>query len=253
MNTLLAFDADPNIVDSSGYLAIDHVRSAGTCKSILEADSRFWSNPFKKGRGVLHNMVMTDTPGEVVDILVNAGADINALTFDLETPLVNAIYWGRTKVANRLIALGADISVGNISSQEGPKHLAGNFDGPEMLPLLLQRGAYYTAADIHGRDLGHCAALFADVEFIDVMARSNLKKLNLDKRDRDGKTEKNYMNGRIILKDREIGIHEAFEALAVSLSPFSTIGVQRAESLDELKSQIRMVTGVQPPGAFPSE
>ena len=93
--------------------------------------------------------------------------------------------------------------------------------------------------------------MFAGVDFIDVMTRSNLKKLDLDRPDSDGKTAKDYMNGRIIVKDREIGVHEAFEALAASLSPYSRMVVHREDSLDALEAQKPVATEVQPPGAFP--
>ena len=253
MRTLLEFCADPNIPDSEGYFPIDFVRSIGICKSLVKANPQFRNNPLKKGRGVLHNAARTGNPGEVVDILVQAGADINSLNFDRETPLVNAIYHGRTEMAKRLIALGADVNIANISSQEGPIHFAGNFDRPEILPLLLERGADYTAPNYCGRDIGHCAALFAGVDFIDVMVRSNLKKLNIDKPDRDGKTARDYISGRIIMKDQEIGIHEAFDTLAASLSPYSRLVLPREDSLDELESQASLVTEIKPPGAFPSD
>ena len=58
---------------------------------------------------------------------------------------------------------------------------------------------------------------------------------------------------RLIMKDQEIGIHEAFETLAASISPYSRLVVQRADSLDALESQIPSVTEMKPPGAFPSD
>ena len=253
VQTLLEFGVEPNLVDSGGYLAIDFVRSVGICKSLLKANPQFRSNPLKKGRGVLHNVVKTGPPSEVVGLLVSAGADINALNFDRETQLLNAIYYGRTEMAERLIALGADVNIANISSHEGPIHFAGSFDRPDILPLLVERGANYTAANFRGWDLGHCAALFASVGFVDDMVQLNLKKLNLDKPDQDGKTAKDYMNVRIIMKDQEIGIHEAFETLAASLSPYSRLVVHRADSLDALESQVPLMTEMKPPGAFPSD
>lgn len=124
---------------------------------------------------MLHDVVKTGPPSEVVDLLVSAGAEINALNFDRETLLVNAIYYGRTEMVEHLITLGADVNIRNTSSHEGPIHFAGSFDRPEILPLLVERGADYTAANFRGWDLGHCAALFASVEIIKVMVRSYVR------------------------------------------------------------------------------
>ena len=252
VETLLDFEADPNLIDNCGYVATDFVRGSLVCKSLLDAKAQIRPNPDKKGRCALHHAVIRGTPIEVIDLLIDAGVDVNVADRDGETALMNAIYWGRIEMAERLIERGADVNVSNISSHESPIHFVASFDRPKLLPLLLERGADYRSVNIHGHDLGHCAARFAGVEFIQIMSRSRLPGLNLDKRDRHGKTAKDYMNERIVLTDREIGIHEAFETLAAYLAP-SKLNVEILEYSDEkdIESQVPKSFDPQVPGAFP--
>ena len=250
---LLRNGADPNISDKEGFVAIDSVRSASVCKSLLKAKANINNpSPFNN-RCALHHAVNRDAPVEVIETLIAAGSDINLRDSDRETALLNAIYWGYTKIAQCLIQFGADVNAANISSRDSAIHFAAAFDRSELLPLLLERGADYTALNIYGHDLGHAAALFAGAEFIDVMARCDLQRLSLDVRDKDGKTAKDHMNERIILTDREIGVHEAFESLVASLSALSE---SNEEALDianqfDLDHQTKTPDYSQLPGAFP--
>ena len=253
VETLLEFGADPNIVDNLGYVVVDHIRNISICKSLLDSKAQIRPNPGKKGRWAIHHAVIRGAPVEVIDLLIDAGVEVNVTDTDGATALMYAIYWGRIAMAERLVERGADVNVSNISVHDSPIHFAGSYDRPELLPLLLERGANYTSVNIHGRDLGHCAARCAGLEFIQNMSRSRLPGLDLDKRDRYGKTAKDYMNERVVLTDREIGIHEAFETLVVYLAPPSKVATEVTEHLNEndIESQVPVQFDPHVPGAFP--
>lgn len=121
------------------------------------------------------------------------------------------------------------------------------------MPLLLDRGADYAALNINDRDLAHTAAQFAGADFISVMARYDIPRLSLDARDNEGKTAKDYMNERVFLTDREIGVHEAFEGLVASLSSHSESESEDSDDPHRLDfdDQTRKSSFPQPPGAFP--
>lgn len=85
------------------------------------------------------------------------------------------------------------------------------------------------------------------------MARCDIPRLSLDTRDNEGKTPKDCMNERVIITDREIGVHEAFAGLVASLSSHSE---SEKEDLDDphrldIIDQTRKSGFPQPPGAFP--
>ncbi|KAL8785693.1 MAG: hypothetical protein Q9195_008539 [Heterodermia aff. obscurata] len=253
VETLLEFEADPNITDSSGYAAIDFARSSLTCKLLLDAKAQVRPNPRKKNRCALHYAVIGGAAAEVIDLLIDAGVDVNVTDIDGETPLINAIFWGRIEMARRLIERGADVNAANISSHESPVHFVANFDRPDLLSLILDRGADYKSVNIEGRDLGHCAARRAGIELIHIMCRSHLPGLNLDEPDFEGKTAKDYMNERVALTDREIGIHAAFETLAAYLAPLSKVTADFSDQSAEIdvESQVPISFDPQVPGAFP--
>lgn len=85
------------------------------------------------------------------------------------------------------------------------------------------------------------------------MARCDIPRLSLDTRDNEGKTPKDCMNERVILTDREIGVHEAFAGLVASLSSHSES--EKEDSDDphrlDIDDQTRKSGFPQPPGAFP--
>ena len=161
--------------------------------------------------------------------------------------------WGYKKTVECLIRFGADVNAANISSRDSAIHFAVAFDRSELLPLLLEKGADYTALKIYGHDLGHAAALFAGTKFIHVMTRCNLRRLSLDVRDKEGTTAKDHMNERIILIDREIGIHEASESLVASLSALSEPNDKELEISNQcdFNAQTRTPDFSRLPGAFP--
>lgn len=252
---LLGNSADPNITDREGFVAVDFVRSASVCRSLLKANANI-NNPAPfNNRCALQHAVNRNAPVEVIEILTAAGSDINLRDADRETALLNAIYWGYTEIVERLIQLGANVNAANISSRDSSIHFSAAFDRSELLPLLLGRGADYTALNIYGHDLGHTAAIFAGAEFFNVMSRYDLHRLSLDVPDKEGKTAKDHMNLRMILTDREIGVHRAFKSLVVSLSaPWES----KEGNLDilnqfEVDHQTRTPDFPQIPGAFPQQ
>lgn len=89
---LLGNDADPNITDRRGFVAIDTVRSASVCKLLLKANANINNpSPFN-GRCALQHAVNRNVPIEVIEILIPAGSDINLRDSDRETVLLNAVY-----------------------------------------------------------------------------------------------------------------------------------------------------------------
>jgi|GEM_PF-6062395 len=79
---------------------------------------------FNDGRGMpLHAAVALDQP-DIIELLLNAGSDINALeTFQNATPLHMAVFRNNVSVVKLLVSRGADISIRD-SSGNTPRAMA---------------------------------------------------------------------------------------------------------------------------------
>lgn len=89
---------------------------------------------------------------DVVEFLVNAGAEIEARGNDGQAPLYEAAYLGFTEIAKTLIAHGADINTGDGGDYEGetPLQIAARCGHTATVALLLDHGADAKAKDKHG-------------------------------------------------------------------------------------------------------
>ena len=82
----------------------------------------------------------------LAQLLLDSGADINALNLQLNTPLHEAIRAKKLEVARLLVEKGADIQRQNIN-QKSPLHFAAQYDQMEMGRLLIAKGAAIDARD----------------------------------------------------------------------------------------------------------
>lgn len=225
VKTLLAFGANPNLVDGNGHTPLHFVKSIDLCRLLLDAGVDIHARTKDWGRSALHSLfhsfslrrLSTNHTVDLLDLLIEAGIDVNVRNTDCETPLLNALYSGLTSHARRLIELGADVNIANLSSQESTIHFAVIFDRYELIPLLLEKGADYTALNTRGQNIAHLAALTAKTKTISVLAISNLVNLDVSLRDRDRKTPADYLSERSILIESEQGLYEAFNELIESI------------------------------------
>ena len=104
----------------------------------------------KDGTSPLHVALTTSNNQEVAKVLIEHGADPNALDKDGQNPLLYALMNGQKEIAEFLIEQGPDP---NVSDRDGqtPLHYAATFGYKEMVQLLIKSGADLNAADRGGR------------------------------------------------------------------------------------------------------
>lgn len=216
---LLSYGADPNVRDLRGFSPLDFVRGPAVCKSLLDHDAKLNINPRNHYRSSVHEHVLENGCPDVIDVFASAGFNIDIRNKDDDTPLLDAVYRGQTAVAKRLLELGANVNGVNKSSRDSAVHFAAHFDRPDILKILLEAGADYTVLECYGRNLAHCAAKTGSTGFLKVMTAAQLKDLDIELEDHEGKTPGEYMESRIVMTDRETGVHEAWEDFVTSLTP----------------------------------
>ena len=85
---------------------------------------------------------------EVAELLIAKSADVNAKRNDGKTPLALAIRWNKTEIAELLIANGADVNAKQVDGIT-PLHRAAH-EGYKIVKLLIAEGADVNAKDEDG-------------------------------------------------------------------------------------------------------
>ena len=257
VKTLLAFGADPNITDHYGCTPLHFVTSVGICKLLLDAKVNVNARNAYYGRTALHTYNTRREVG-VVDMLVQAGIDVNAQCLVGETALLNATYNSITRIARRLLELGADVNATNRSSGYSALHLATEYDRHEILTDLLNRGADYSKRTGSGRTILHLAACYSGTKTLSILSKANLEGLDMALRDQNGKTAADYLSERCILVEIEESMRDEFHTLLqnVSSRTMDTIGSSHSHpQMDQAHVDTEMTSKQHEqfhlPGAFP--
>ena len=217
MRTLLEFGANPKLADQDGNTPLHFVRSEEICKQLLRARADIHARSVGHQRTALHHLCIDYEDIELVEMLIKAGIDVDVKNNDDETPLLNAIFHGYMKTAEKLIELGADINAANTSSSDNTIHFAVNYNHHEIFPSLLAHNVDYMATNIRLRNIAHMAAISANTQTLYALADSDLKGLDFSVKDVDGRTPADYAGKRMIFSESEEGFQEAFQAFFKSV------------------------------------
>ena len=265
VRTLLDFGADANVKDIDGHTALHFVQSSEVGRLLLKAGADVACRNTINGRSALHyfclqwvtTILQNSSDVTVIDLLINAGIDVNVRDWDGETPLFRAVFADLTDLAQRLLEHGADPNIASYSLWVNAMHMGVRFDRHTIIPFLLQGGADCKACTKHGRNIAHLAARYAGTRTVQVLTESTLVDLDLDICDEDGKTPTDYITERVAMQDSEVGIHEAFQAFVRSIEANSK-GIRRANQIPETsdlvnyKTQSEIMKDLRLPGAFPT-
>jgi ankyrin repeat protein len=132
----------------------------------------------------LYLAALADQP-EMVTLLLQRGADLEARDAEGRTPLMVAVGFGKGGVAALLVAAGADIrAVDNL--EKAPIHFAAGSGAADVVSLLLARGIDVNEQNrFSGMTPLHYAAFSGGLPIISLLLSRGA---NLDLRDRTGST-----------------------------------------------------------------
>ena len=223
VKTLLTYGADPNLVDENNRSPLSYMWGSTICRLLLnaEADVNIRDSSFQ--RTALHHLCHgPKAPVECVEMLVAAGLDVDVRDIHNETPLLVAVFRYHTAIAKKLLELGADVNAENLPSNDSALRFAIWHSRPDIISLLLSRGANYRSIKSNGRNIAHSAAISANTKVIETLANANLEDLDFQLQDKNGKTPFDYLQEREVLVDAELGIHEAFHKWAAQFQRYQT-------------------------------
>ena len=93
---------------------------------------------------------------EIVKMLIDAGADVNAKNSYGNTPLDLAVRYGHADVVNLLIDAGADVNAKDLDAWT-PLHVASLYGNIKIIKVLIDFGADVDAKDKYGWTPAHWA------------------------------------------------------------------------------------------------
>lgn len=142
VNILLERGADPNVsLDDATNTPLNAAvedRDPEIVRALVDgkADVNY------KMRGavtVLHNACLeksSPSVTEIIRLLIDSGADVNAVTHFGDTPLMNAAQSGNTDAVKLLLEHGADAKMKNIRNKTALDIAVSSGAGPEIISLL---------------------------------------------------------------------------------------------------------------------
>lgn len=162
LNYLIESGIYPNVQNEYGdvplYLCVKH-NHYDLVKKLIQLGSyvNFGRGNFGSLPSPLHRAVKNRN-AEMIALLINAGAEINALNSYGETPLHLAATCRETKIAQLLLSHGARIDIKDRDGQT-PLHSAANYGCIDMVQFFLKNKFEIEAQDHKGNTALHYAVL----------------------------------------------------------------------------------------------
>ncbi|KAI9675828.1 MAG: hypothetical protein M1829_003254 [Trizodia sp. TS-e1964] len=184
--TLLLHGADPNILDNQLAPPVSYAADRGHAicvRLLLEAGAEpdpVMPNGYKGG-SALNCAARNATDPLILKTLLDFGADIESSGVDGRTSLIHVARTDNVTFAILLLEYGADLNAISTSNQT-PLTTAIINNSHNVLSLLLERWDEYSECPrLKGPHLLQIAALYADVYTLKILSRTNHFQINYDK------------------------------------------------------------------------
>ncbi len=146
-----------NSLDFSAPLEICREDTIKITSDYFNSGGKLTKSDAQKCGTFLHTLIRKDNK-EIVELLINHGADVNAKDDDDRTPLHNAVWAENKEIVELLINHDADVNAKD-DRDYTPLHSAVSRENKEVLKLLINHGADVNAKNKKGYTPLHYAVL----------------------------------------------------------------------------------------------
>src|SRR5215469_12227952 len=222
---LLMHGADPNIPSHSGKDALCYAAKKNdlACVTLLVNGGTKVTNSTVYQQTALHFAALHCRDERFVDLLLKAGADMNATDRDGRTPLGFTPLHNNVDFASCLLNKGVTIRCPGSSPAVDPLIQAIRGNRHELLELFIEHGFDIDVPLPKGQTLLHIIAEWADEETMDMLSRCKLGHLTIGKADDEGLTALD------IVRSREEDSHAMTQCFLKMLESSLSDGIQRGD------------------------
>jgi ankyrin repeat protein len=214
VKVLLEFGAAANVCSRRGHSPLSWAaqspseRRAEIVQALLDHGADV-NRPDSYNRTPLLNAASDLDDPECLKLFVDSGADLNWRDCHKRTPLGYAAKMGKSRNLSYLLSQGADPYIPDHWGHT-PFSEAVQQNHHRVLELLLQDNMVPRTKLINGMSILHLAATYGDIETLRLLASGDIRNLDPDEHNADGLTALNLFNLR---EGVESELQEAFHAL----------------------------------------
>ena len=189
VSILLEKGADLHVCDRFRQCALLNAarsRSLACSKILIKAGARMTQRD-NQGFNVLHYAAIYCDDAELVQFYIDAGAEVNGRDDRNDPPILNAVVRDYLHTVRTLIENGSNCDYAD-ESGDNLLHQAIWSHAKKVLGFLLECGAPRTCYNLARRSALHYAALYGDIETLEVLVSAVIEGLDPDAVDIRGKT-----------------------------------------------------------------
>lgn len=249
IDRLVTRGADINVRTRAGSTPLLHASGYNQTEAALKllelgADTEL-ANEY--GRTPLLNVARESGNADMARILVDHGADINAVDVFGDTPIILAAWRGFSAIVNLLLDHNAEVPVTGDTAVRLVRNAAER-GLDRLMSLMVTRGVDLSIGSRHGGSLLHAAAMGGSAGIVSLLLEQGL---TVNEADVFGWTPLHYASGKGRYAAAEILIEHGADVNARTLAGHSPFSLAEAKGRTEIMDLLVTAGADQGPQTFP--